>query len=125
MSLGFVTLLLVCQLIGETLTRLLDLQLPGPVVGMAILFCGLLVHGGVPEGLQKTANGFLRHLSLLFVPAGVGVVTHLSLVGDQWLPITGALVVSALVTIAATALVMVGAGRLMGDRPTGDARKDD
>lgn len=125
MTLGFVTVLLVCQLIGETLTRLLGLELPGPVVGMVILFCGLLIRGGVPDGLQQTANGFLQNLSLLFVPAGVGVVTHLSLVTDQWVPITAGLVVSAIATVAATALVMVWMTRLTGNPATGDARKDD
>lgn len=125
MTLGFVTLLLVCQLIGETLARLLDLDLPGPVVGMVLLFCGLLVRGGVPDGLQETATGFLRHLSLLFVPAGVGVVTHLTLVADQWVPITAALIVSAIATVAVTALIMLWMSKLTGNPASGDAIKDD
>ncbi|MBK1668726.1 CidA/LrgA family protein [Rhodovibrio sodomensis] len=125
MTLGFVTLLLVCQLIGETLARLLNLGLPGPVIGMLVLFTGLLIRGHVPEGLRATANGFLNNLSLLFVPAGVGVVTHLSLVADEWLAITSALVVSAVVTIAVTALVMVWLSRLTGNAPGPEARKED
>jgi holin-like protein len=125
MNLGFVTLLLVCQLIGETLTRLLALELPGPVIGMVILFTGLVVHGGVPDGLRTTASGFLNNLSLLFVPAGVGVVTHLSLVADAWLAITSALAVSAVVTIAVTALVMVWLSRLTGNEAGPEARKED
>lgn len=125
MSLGFVTLLLVCQLIGETLTRLLDLALPGPVIGMVILFFGLVVRGAVPERLQATAEGFLQHLSLLFVPAGVGVVTHLTLVADQWVPLTTALLVSAIATVAVTASLMAWLSRLTGNPPTDAARKDD
>ena len=125
MNLGFVTLLLVCQLIGETLARLLALNLPGPVIGMVVLFAGLIVRGHVPDGLRTTASGLLNNLSLLFVPAGVGVVTHLSLVADEWLAITSALAVSAVVTIAVTALVMVGLSRLTGDTPGPDARKED
>lgn len=125
MSLGFVTLLLVCQLIGETLVRLLDLALPGPVIGMVILFFGLVVRGGVPQRLQATAEGFLQHLSLLFVPAGVGVVTHLSLVADQWVPLTTALLVSAIATVAVTATLMAWLNRLTGNPPTDGAQKDD
>jgi holin-like protein len=124
MSLGFVTLLLICQLTGEVLARLLDLALPGPVIGMLLLFTGLVVRGGVPDGLQQTATGLLRHLSLLFVPAGVGVVTHLSLVADEWVPLTTALVVSTVATIAVTAVVMAGLSRLTGDPPDAAARKD-
>lgn len=104
--LGFMTLLLVCQLIGEVLSEGLSLPLPGPVIGMALLFSGLLVRGGVPDGLQQLANGILQHLSLLFVPAGVGVMLHLSLIGEEWLPLSAALIGSAVITIAVTAAVM-------------------
>lgn len=110
--LAFVTLLLVCQLVGEVAARIMDLPLPGPVIGMVLLFAGLMLRGGeVPETLQSTAQGLLEHLSLLFVPAGVGVMLHLSIVAEEWLPITVALVVSTVATIAVTALVMRAAAR--------------
>lgn len=125
MSLFFITLLLLCQLVGEVLARLLSLPLPGPVIGMLILFVGLLLRGGVPTELQATASGLLQHLSLLFVPAGVGVVTHIALVAEEWLPITVALVVSAVATIAVTALLMASLARRLGQPPEGAARKTD
>ena len=53
--------------------------------------------------IESTANGILRHLSLLFVPAGVGVVIHFSRIGSEWLPITVALIMSTLITLAVTA----------------------
>jgi holin-like protein len=56
--------------------------------------------------LADTANGLLAHLSLLFVPAGVGVMTHLTLLGDQWLPLTTSLLVSTLLTVAVTGWIM-------------------
>ena len=52
-------ILLTCQLAGEVITRLLHLPLPGPVLGMVILFCGLLVRGAcetVGMGLQSWVN---------------------------------------------------------------------
>jgi holin-like protein len=113
--LGAITLLLACQLVGEVITMSMDLPLPGPVVGMALLFIGLLIRrriksGGdeaeIPEALEQTATGLLSHLSLLFVPAGVGVMLYLPLIADEWLPITVALVASTLLTIALTAIVM-------------------
>ncbi|RDD63769.1 CidA/LrgA family protein [Ferruginivarius sediminum] len=124
MNLGFVTLLLVCQLVGEIVARVLELGLPGPVIGMLILFTGLALRGGVPDELQRTAQGLLQHLSLLFVPAGVGVMSYLGLVAEEWVPITASLVISTVLTIAVTALVMVGLSHLTGDRPLGAARKD-
>jgi len=121
----FVTLLLVCQLLGEAAVRLVDLPIPGPVVGMALLFAGLLVRGGEPPAaLAHVARGLLDNLALLFVPAGVGVMIHLSLVRDEWLPIVGALIGSAVLTVAVTALLMSVTARLTGAPPTGDERKD-
>jgi putative effector of murein hydrolase LrgA (UPF0299 family) len=121
MSLGFITVLLVCQLIGEVVSRLLELPLPGPVIGMLILFVGLCIHGRVPEDLQSVAGGLLNNLSLLFVPAGVGVVTHLGLVAQAWLPLTVALVVSVVLTIAVTALVFARLCTRLGQPPEGEA----
>jgi holin-like protein len=52
-------------------------------------------------------NGILSHLSLLFVPAGVGVILHIAMLRDEWLPIAIALVVSTALTLVVTGLVMV------------------
>jgi putative effector of murein hydrolase LrgA (UPF0299 family) len=98
--------LLLCQLAGEFIVLWLDWPVPGPVIGMALLFIGLVIRGGVPEPLAETANGLLAHLSLLFVPAGVGVMTHLTLLGNQWLPLTASLLVSTLLTIGVTGWLM-------------------
>lgn len=121
--LGFVTLLLLCQLAGEVIARLADLPLPGPVIGMALLFCGLLIKGKAPERLQSTVQALLDHLSLLFVPAGVGVMLHLSLIREELLPVTAAILGSTVITIAVTALAMRAMARLI-DRKTTDPEED-
>jgi len=104
--LGALTLLLVYQLIGEVLVQLLALPVPGPVVGMLLLFVTLVVRGHAPQALRDTSNGLLGHLSLLFVPAGVGVMLHFERLGAEWLPIVVALVASTVITIGVAALVM-------------------
>ena len=103
---GYLTLLLACQLAGTALQDALQLPVPGAVIGMAILFVGLLLWGEVPAGLQDLGKGLLDNLSLLFVPAGVGAMQQLSLIGDSWLAILVSLVGSTLATIAVTGLVM-------------------
>lgn len=122
--LGFITLLLVCQLAGEVIARLAGLPLPGPVIGMALLFAGLLIKGEMPARLQATVQGLLDHLSLLFVPAGVGVMLHLSLIRDELLPVVAAILGSTVVTIAATALVMRAMARLIDRKTDGDEKKE-
>ena len=104
--LSALTLILTCQLIGELVTRFLGLPVPGPVAGMVVLFALLAIRGSVPTDVGAVADALLKNLSLLFVPAGVGVMAHLGLLGQDWLPISVALVGSTLATIAVTALVM-------------------
>lgn len=106
MPLKFLALLLLCQLLGEVFTAWTRLPVPGPVVGMVLLFVGLLLRGGVGDGLGHVVDGLLSHLSLLFVPAGVGVMLHVAMLREAWLAISVALVLSTILTIAATGLVM-------------------
>jgi len=102
------TLIFSCQLLGESLVRLLGLPLPGPVAGMLILFLGLVVRGGIPDEVGRSAGTLLGHLPLLFVPAGVGVMVHWGLLREYWLALAVALLAGTLITLAATALTMCG-----------------
>lgn len=111
------TVLLVYQLAGEVIAVAFGLPVPGPVIGLALLFATLVVRGAAPERLRDTANGLLQHLSLLFVPAGVGVMVHIGRLRDEWLPITAALVLGTIVTIAVTALTMAWLRRAAGREP--------
>jgi holin-like protein len=104
--LGALTVLLVFQLIGEAISHALDLPVPGPVIGFMLLLAALAIRGSVPTELRNTATGMLTHFALMFVPAGVGVMVHLSRLRDEWLPISVAVVVSTVLTIGSTALVM-------------------
>ncbi|MFZ0486845.1 MAG: CidA/LrgA family protein [Arenicellales bacterium] len=107
----FLTLLLMCQLAGEVITVGFGWLVPGPVVGMVILFAGLMARGGVPHELGDVATGILKHLSLLFVPAGVGIMLHAGKLEHEWLAVSAALVVSAVVTLAVTGWIMQWLGR--------------
>lgn len=104
--LAALTLLLVYQLAGEAIVHFARLPVPGPVVGMLLLFLTLLGRGRAPEWLRSTCQALLAHLSLLFVPAGVGVMVHFQRLGAEWLPLAVALVASTVITIGVTALVM-------------------
>lgn len=73
---------------------------------MLLLFVALKVRGEVPASLQRAADGLLANLTLLFVPAGVGVMLHLELLAASWWQLLLTVVVSTLVTLVATATVM-------------------
>ena len=97
---GSLAVLLLFQLAGEIVARLTGLPLPGPVLGMILLFGALLVRGSAPQVFTDTSRGLLGYLALLFVPAGVGIISHLSRVADEWVAI-------AVTLIASTALAMI------------------
>ena len=100
------TVLLLCQLAGEVLARLLGLPLPGPVIGMVILFLGLVVRGRVPPGLDLTVKAILGNFALLFIPASVGVMVHLGAIQAEALPIGAAILGSTILTIVVTGRLM-------------------
>ncbi len=114
------TLLLACQLLGEAAARLFALPVPGPVIGMALLFLGLRLRpeaarDGAP--LATVAGVLLAHLSLLFVPAGAGIVRHAGALIAHGPGLMAALVVSTALTLAVTAFVFVKVAALVGSRP--------
>ncbi len=97
------TALLVFQLIGETLSYAFGLPIPGPVIGMALLLVTLAWRRDLLARIRPTATTLLSHLSLLFVPAGVGVMVHFARLSDEGVAIVAAVVVSTLLAIVATA----------------------
>ena len=105
--LEYLTLILACQLIGEFAVSTANIPFPGPVAGMILLFLFLLIRGEIPEELGNVSGALLNNLSLMFVPAGVGVMVHFELLGADAVPLSIALVVSTLLTIAITAIVML------------------
>lgn len=118
------TILLIYQLLGEVLVRAVHVPVPGPVVGMLLLFVTLLVRRGIPGELESTAQRLLQHLSLLFVPAGVGIMVHLQLLQTEWLPILATLLASTAVTLLATALTLSLLLRLMPARRVQEQRHE-
>src|ERR1700686_4257915 len=77
-------LLLLCQLAGELAARVAAIPVPGPVLGMLLLFALLLWRARLAADVRETTQGLLRHLSLLFVPAGVGVINHFGRIRAEW-----------------------------------------
>jgi putative effector of murein hydrolase LrgA (UPF0299 family) len=116
------SLILLCQLAGEVIVRGLVLPMPGPVIGLVLLLVLLLardrfaslrrgpLHG---DGVESASRGLLANLSLLFVPAGVGVVQKLDLVAQHGIAIAGVLVISVVVTLLVTVATFLVASRLM------------
>ncbi len=98
-------ILLALQAAGEVLARALALPYPGPVVGMLLLWLALR-SSAVQARVGPVCEGLLAHLSLLFVPVGVGVMTHLPLLGAYGWQLALVIVLSTWIGLAVTALVV-------------------
>lgn len=109
-------LLLGCELAGEALRLALSLPAPGPVIGMILLAAILVVgdrlrpRGAKPPPLigdvQTASDALIRNMGLLFVPAGVGVISQASLLQAEWLPIVVGVLGSTLIGLVVTAGVL-------------------
>lgn len=120
------TLILLAQLLGEVLARSAGMPVPGPVLGMALML-GFLVLRDRPglhlarllpkplcDGtLEATARGLLANLSLMFVPAGAGIVGRLDVVEAQGLRLACVVLVSTAAALVATVLIFLWVSRLM------------
>ena len=117
-------LILLCQLAGEVIGRGLALPLPGPVVGLLLLLLllrdrvpalasgPLARHGDVKDGVEDVSRVLLANMSLMFVPAGVGVIQRLDLLAVHGAAIAAVLVISVVVTLLVTVAVFVLVTRL-------------
>ena len=112
MALRGLAILLMLQAAGEGLVHSLGWALPGPVVGLGLLLPALRTRW-VAEPVAAVAEQLLAHLSLLFVPVGVGVITHLDLLSTYGLRLLAVVVLSTWIGLAAIALVL---GVLLRDR---------
>ncbi len=93
--------LLGCQLLGEVVVLLTDVPIPGPVIGMVLLFAYLQIRSTPDEAaVVRTGQALLTHLQLFFVPAGVGVVAYVAVLRADALPIGAAVVGSWILGLA-------------------------
>ncbi len=109
-----VAVLLLFQLGGEVAARGLGLPIPGPVLGLAAMFAALVLRPALRPQVEATATTILKHLSLLFVPAGVGVIAHLDTFGREGPALLAALVVSTTASILAGVYAFRLVARLTG-----------
>ena len=107
-----VFIILLYQLIGELFQKIFGLSIPGPVIGLVLLLLTLLLIQKrqravlIKEDLFNSAEILLNYLPLLFIPVGVGVVMHLSLLEDNLASVVLVIILGTLLTLALTGFVM-------------------
>jgi len=97
--------------IGEGVERLFNLPIPGNVIGLILLTFALLLGIVRLEDVEKEAELFVKNMSIMFIPPGVGIILYWELIKDQAIPIFGALLFSFLFTLLLTAKLVEFLGR--------------
>ena len=97
-------ILMLFQLAGELVAPLVKFPIPGPVLGMVFLLLALFAFPRLHDRVRPASHAMLSNLSLLFVPAGVGVIALSGELSRNALALAVVLVVgtwlTALVTVA-------------------------
>lgn len=102
---GIITLL-IFQFLGESISKLFELLVPGPVIGMLLLLVFLIIKKSSFESLDNAVSLHLRYLALLFVPAAMGVITQSDILSKEFLAISVSLFFGTIIALAFSAKLM-------------------
>lgn len=111
--LSSIAIVLGYQVVGELISRLTGIPVPGPVIGMVLMLLSFLIKDNLIEIVRPTAGVLLANLSLLFVPAGVGIMRHGQRFLDEGVGIMVTLVLSTVIAMLVTAYVIIAVEKWM------------
>lgn len=111
--LSSIAIVLGYQVIGELISRVSGLPVPGSVIGMTLMLLSFLVKDDLIDKVRPTAGVLLANLSLLFVPAGVGIMRHGQRFLNEGVGIMIALVASTVIAMLVTAWVIQAVQKYM------------
>jgi holin-like protein len=104
-------IILLFLVVGEGISMLIDGFVPGSVIGMILLFAALQRGVIKPRSIESVAVFLSKNMALFFVPASVGFMALLELLGQHWLSIILASVLSTALVLAVVALIQEKFGR--------------
>lgn len=110
-----------CYLVGDVISGIEGVPIPGSVIGMGILFLGLLIKGTIPDSVEKAGDGLLNNLGIMFVPAGAGITMYLGLIAEQW----DIILIASLSATIATFIICGWLFQLFAKRRKEDQNNDD
>ena len=111
--LSSIALILAFQVAGEIISRATGIPVPGPVIGMILMLLAFFVKDDLIDRIRPTGGVLLTNLSLLFVPAGVGVIRYTDLFLREGLAIGAVLVLSTIIAMLVTAYTIIFVEKLV------------
>lgn len=101
-----IVVLLVFQFLGECISKLFELLVPGPVIGMVLLLFFLMLRKKSFKSLDNAVFIHLRYLPLLFIPVGMGIITQVDVISKEFWAISISLLLGTTIALAFTAKLM-------------------
>ena len=111
--LSAITLILVFQVAGEIISRATGIPVPGPVLGMVLMLFAFFFKDNLVDRIRPTAGVLLANLSLLFVPAGVGLMRHGERFMNEGIGIAAVIVLSTVIGMVVTAYTIIAVEKIM------------
>jgi holin-like protein len=99
-------------ILGEFISKSFSLPIPGNILGMIILLILLLTNIIKVEKIENISNFFLDHLSIFFIPSGVGLITSFTSIRNNFLAIILICLITTVLVIAATGRIVQAVMRL-------------
>lgn len=91
--------ILLCYYAGMFISTSLNLPVPGTLVGLVLLLLILFLFSGLDKLVTIAAAPLLKHMSVLFVPAVLGVSLYWHDIQQNGLAIAIAIVVSTAISL--------------------------
>ncbi len=96
---GF-TIIFVLLFIGDAISNLLNIPIPGNVIGMVLMTIVLKYKIIKLKDVKPVSDVLVKNLAFFFIPPGVGVIVYFNLIKSEFVPIVAAWVFSTLLVFA-------------------------
>ncbi len=101
-----IALTLTVIILGDAITTLLQLPVPGAILGLLCVASYFLWRGAPDPAMARMFDAMIPHAPILFVPAGAGVVANLDVIAAGFLGIAAVITLGTVATLLATGLAM-------------------
>lgn len=120
-----ILVLLSAAFAGNLISTFSGLPVPGTIFGILLVLIYLAIYKKVPQSLKSVSDGLLKYLALFYVPAGVGLISYLDLLAQDWGKILIALLISSVLTICFVTLLLEKMIKRIENRSVGVNQKGD
>jgi holin-like protein len=95
-------IIIVISFIGELLKEILPLPIPASIYGMVILFAALVTGIIKLDAIKETSKFLIEIMPVMFIPAGVGLMSSWGVLSEMLLPVCVITVVTLITVMVVT-----------------------